>query len=170
LPLGDGTRAGSAEPGTPLAAATYYTELFTPRIIFTLDEGWGNAGQYADQVALLRKPEPGDQALTIDSSPDEDAAGAVARLTSVRGTEASVVVDAEVAGLTAQQFDLTMIDERVRIPTLTDVYTSFAGDKIRVWVLDIDGVTIKILSESTSAEFEAFVAEAEAVIDTLRFE
>jgi hypothetical protein len=169
-PLGDGTRAGSAEPGRPLAAGVYYTELFTPRLVVTLPDGWGNAGQYADQLALLRRPEPGDQALTIDSSPGDDAAATVVELTSVRGTEATPPFEKEVAGLPAQQFDLTIVDEQVRIPALSDVYTSFEGDKIRVWVLDVDGVTLKILAEATGAEFDAFVVEAEAVLETLRFE
>jgi hypothetical protein len=170
LPLGAGTRAGSAEPGTALAAGTYYTEAFAPRFVVTLGEGWGNAGQHPTLVALLRRPEPGDLALTIDSTSADDVEATVRRLTTIRGTETTAPADTQIAGLPARTFDVTIVDEQVRIAGLNDVYTSFAGDRIRIWVLDAAGDTVTILAESTGEEFETFAAEAEAALAALRFE
>ena len=173
MELGAGSGEGGTAQGVLLAAGTYYSETFSPRFVVTLGDGWGNAGQQASQSLLLRKPEPGDIALTIDSAGNRDVAATVSALTSVRGTQASDVTDAQVAGMPAKQFDVTVVEEiagPVRIPALADVYSTFEGDMLRVWVLDVRGRTVKILAEAQAAEFEAFVQIVEQLIRTMRFE
>jgi hypothetical protein len=169
MPLGKGTGLGSSEPGTPLQSGEHYSDIFAPRFVMTLDIGWGNAGQTPSQMAFLREPEPGDLALTFDSAGDDPVGGVIDELTRIPGTEATTPAETTLSGMPARVFDLTVVDEQVRIPALTHPYTSFATDRLRVWVLDVSGTTVKIIAEATDDEFANFVQFIEFTLMSLRF-
>jgi hypothetical protein len=164
-----GTGAGSSEPGVPLDPGQYYTTAFTPAFAISLGEGWGMADEREQGMLLLRQPEPGDIALTFDSAGTEDVDLTVSRYTSITGTEASAVADTAIAGIPAKRFDVTIVDSRVDIPRLDEAYTSFGGDTLRFWVLDVNGTTLKIIAEAPGDDFDLFAQVADNVIATIVF-
>jgi hypothetical protein len=158
--------------GTAIEPGTYYTGAFKPRVVFTLGDGWGNAGERARGLLLLRRPEPSDIAFSFDStnSTAEDVDLTVSRFTSIAGTEPGEVTETTVGGHPAKEFDLAITDSRVEIPRLDQPYVSLVGDRLHFWIVDVDGATVKLIAEAPSAEWDAYALVAQEVVDSMRFE
>lgn len=171
-PLPAGSGGGGEAPGSPVDAGTYYTGPFAPRVVFTIGDGWSNAGEKARNVLLLRKPEPGDIAFTFDSanSTSEDLELTVSRFTSIAGTEAGGVTETTVGGFPAQEFEITVSDPAVELPKMAEIYTARAGDRLHLWIVDVAGATVKIIAEATEADFADYLPIAQAVVDSVSFE
>jgi Ca2+-binding RTX toxin-like protein len=155
-----------------LAAGPYASTVFQPSFGFVLGAGWS---MFYDpvpaQVLLVKRREPGGLALTFDSaSRRQSVAATVARLVGIAGVDASPPAGAAVGGATGQRLDLTVTSGAiVRIPGLQDRYELEPTDRVRIYVVDVGGVTVTVLVEAPAGEFGAFAAEADDVLASVRW-
>lgn len=157
-------------PGTVLSPATYRTTTFTPAVTFTIADGWSITGETERSVTLIRRPEPDNTVLTFDTANQEPLDTAVSRYSTITGTTASNVTDTTVGGYPAKEFDVTNDVIITPINNLDQPYTILENDKLHFWVVDVNGVTVKIIAESRERDFESYLALARLTVDTVEFE
>lgn len=171
LDLCDNTDRATCE----LAAGTYSPSLTTPTMTFALQEGWTGVRHYADGFSLVHEDAILSFArdVTFGGAEPEPGLGGFEAL--LRSVSALQVADAELTtlgGLPAVQLDVVAVDDAVAFFALDeDVYNLSQGQKARVVVVDVAGVVgVFIVESSTEDTFDAAIAAAQPVLDSLVFE
>jgi hypothetical protein len=180
-----------------LSAGSHATRVFSPGFTFTAPEGWVNA--YDEPAYFTLFPDtPANQAeyarsdslaqhifmglhstpwFTCDSLEDNRGATAAEMLAAASANEALAVsepVDVSIGGLTGKQVDVR------RNPDWTGTCAGDADlpegvdpadERIRGIWLDVPGrgVLIIMLYSTSSAEHDAFLAEAMPIIESFQF-
>lgn len=155
----------------PLAAGEYLTELFRPRLSFTLVSGGWSApnGEQPRHLLLLRRREPGALALAFDSgAAGESVAATIARLSSIPSTRANAPTPVVVGGASGQRIDVVS-DDQVTVPGLAEHYELEPTDAVRIYAVDVGGRTLTIIIEAPESELASFAADAEQVLATVQF-
>lgn len=159
-------RVGALTPGQ------YVTDVFRPRFGFAVGGGWSVpfAPQPA-QVLLSKRREPGGLSLTFDSaSRTQSVAATMARLAAIDGVGTGAVSSATVGGAAGQRLDLVVTSgDQVLVPGLDDRYELEPSDRLRVYAVDVGGLTVTILVEAPAPELAGFAADADEVLASVRW-
>lgn len=156
-------------PGTLLEPGTYTTATFAPAMTFTVADGWRVTNETEHSVTLIRRPEPDNIVLTIDSANSEPVATAVSRFTSITGTTAGEVTDTTVAGFAAKEFDLEIDAVITPVNNLDQPYSTLQGDRLHFWIIDVNGTTVKVIAEASSGEFDYVLALVRETVAMMAF-
>ncbi len=145
------------------------------------DDGWYAAEPMATFVALNRYPaRENDYVIAFRPAavfePNTLNAGPVPPqlaqwLHDRPGFTASPIESVTVTGRTAQRLDVEVSGpaEQVIAPVPdNENYRFSAGDRIRFWVIDVDGPVI-VSASAPGDGFDAFLPRAERVVSSLRF-
>lgn len=172
---------GQSDPSCELAPGTYSADPFKPGFTFTITEPWMNDRRYADGGGISL----GDAAFFWASGV---AAGTVAGkevaiapgpagfiefLGQFEGFTLSEPGPAVVDGVTGIQVDVETNEMAApQIFQITgDVFNLDAGEKARFFLVEKDGTTvIFILDAFKEAGFDAFLAKAQPLLDSLTWE
>jgi hypothetical protein len=169
------TTTGSSTPTAvrgPLAAGTYNAGPFRPRTEFTVGANWSVAFDIiATQLLVAQRADPGGLSITVDSfGGSRSVAERVTALSTLAGVTAEPPVAATVGGFAGQRFDaLTTAAQLVVVPGLSDRYELEPNDRVRIYVIDVRSGTVTVIIEAPSAEWNAFLPVADAVVASLRF-
>lgn len=156
----------------PLSAGPYVTEVFRPSFGFVIGPGW--TIPYAtqrEQLLISKRREPGGLSLTFDSfSRRQSVAATMARFAAIEGVDAGAPASASVGGATSQRLDLVVTSGvQVLIPGLDDRYELEPTDKLRVYAVDVGGLTVTILVEAPATEFADFAAVGDELLASVRW-
>lgn len=158
-----------------LAAGTYSPSLTTPKMTFTLQEGWTGLRHYADGFSMFGGQDTILSFARDVTFGDASVAGLAGFEALLRSVSALRVADAELTtlgGLPAVQLDVVAVENAPAFITLDeDVYNLSQGQAARFIVLDIGGsLGMFIVESSTEASFDAAIATAQPVLDSVTFE
>jgi hypothetical protein len=155
----------------PLKGGEYTTDVFRPRYSFRVGEGWQVRYHDPTTISINRKPDPGGRILELDSfGGARSVAARIAQFSSIAGTQVTGPVDATVGGAAGQRVDLLVTaSDVVVVPGLTDRYELEPDDRLRAYVVNVKGVAVAIMIEAPSVDFSSFAAEAEAVLESLKW-
>ena len=162
--------------GCELAPGTYSPSLTTPKMTFTLGEGWTGVRHYADGFSLVN--DNGGAILsfardvTVGGVELNQPGGFQALMESVSALGLRDVGATEIGGRPALVLDFTAVDEAPGFIALDeDHYNLSQGQSARFIVLDIEGVVGMFIVESGSEDtFQEAIAAAQPVLDSVAFE
>jgi hypothetical protein len=169
---------------TPCAigAGTFSTSPFIHPFTFTITDDWSNNRAWPhggeiqqgeasiDWVAGIESGTmPGGEEQQIGPAP----ADFIAYMTNYPGFSATVPAPVTIGGTEGQQFDVLTND--VEAPGIffipEDSFNLAPGEKVRYFVLEIDGETVVILVDAWVADqFDSFLEVAQPVIDSITWE
>lgn len=154
----------------PLSPGAYVTDVFRPRFGFVVGSGWSIAFVESKQLLLAQRTDPGALSLTFDSfAARQSVAATIARFAGTPGVEAGAPATATIGGSSGQRIELRVTGGETSVPGLSDRYELESNDRVRAYAVEVGGVTVSILVEAPTAESAAFFAEAERVLDSLRW-
>ena len=184
--------SGVVEGGTELAPGAYVITVFpTVRMTIDVPEGWSK-GRYdwaifsetaplsvafvtvTDLIADPCAAEPRSRVPELGTS----VAALLEGLQDTPGIEAGAVTPTTLDGRPAQRLELAMAagwDCGAEEPVLFDVPgrehlpAPAPGESLPLWLVDVDGTRVVIAMPSDGAA-PAMVAEAEAIVEGIRFE
>jgi hypothetical protein len=169
------------QPSCELAPGTYSADPFSPGFTFTIAEPWTNERRYADGGGISLGEAAffwasGVSAGTVDGTGvaiDPGPAGFLAFLAKFEGFTLSEPGTATVDGVSGIQVDVET--KETAAPQIfeiqADVFNLDAGEKARFILLDKDGTTvIFIIDAFKAADFDAFLAKAQPVLDSVTWE
>jgi hypothetical protein len=180
-----------------LSAGTHSMEVFTPSFTYSTPEGWVNSHDERDYINLFPDSPPnaaqfersGEFAQHVFGGPHaspwfscesaEDNVGAtaadkVAAMLTAEVLTVSGVTDVNIGGLTGKQFDVRRnpdwtgtCPEDSELPEGVDA----EDERTRGFLLDAPGrgVIVIFIYSISSAEHDAFVAEAMPIIESFQF-
>jgi hypothetical protein len=172
-----------AAVGGDLTAGTYLFDGFDPNVTLTVGDGWWSfAGlSFPDFVGVAQGPSDSPRFVGIFHVPDQaydPVTGELVPLeedflTWLTSQEcidvAAGPTPATVAGVSGLQVDFSVGTDpacSLRAPSWEPV----AGERERMFVIEVNGVDLIIeIATWNPAEFDAFLPEAEAVLDTVQF-
>jgi hypothetical protein len=181
-----------------LQAGSQTTRSFRPGFTFSVPEGWVNDGDEAGYFSLFPDT-PANQAefarservaqsivmgphdspwFFCDSVEDNRGATAAEIAGAVAANEALAttgLIDVAIGGLTGKQFDVRLNpDWTGTCPPSPDdpPGLNLADERIRGILLDVPdrGVYVMFVSSITSADYEAFLAEAMPIVESFKFD
>jgi RTX calcium-binding nonapeptide repeat (4 copies) len=153
-----------------VAPGTYVSETFRPRVGLTLGRGWTIPfTTLPTQLLLTQRPDPGGLNMRFDSQSRQSVAATVARLTKVRGLRANAVGAVRVGGAAGRSLDLRVTGRSVVLPGLTEAYALEPGDRVRAYVVSVQGTTVSIFVEAPARDFAKFSAIARRVLASVRW-
>jgi Ca2+-binding RTX toxin-like protein len=170
--------------GSPLPPATYVNSFFRPPVSFTIGPGWEAraSGRFASlfAFAIVRNRGPRTQCASESGlflvfnhfSLHDSVADVVAHLSTLPGTSATPPLDATVGGVSGKQLELTATGAAcLRVADIGEDLTIDLdpGDRIRYYVLDINGLTVIVSFGGPSRLFESFATVAEPVVASVRW-
>jgi hypothetical protein len=155
----------------PLKSGAYTTDIFRPRYSFRVGRGWQVRHHEPAAISIHQRLDPGGLILELDSfGGNRSVAARVAQFSSIAGTQVDGPVAASVGGAAGQRLDLLVTaSDIIVVPGLTERYELEPDDRLRVYVVNVKGVSVAIMVEAPSAEFAAFAADAEAVVATYKW-
>ena len=155
----------------PLKSGAYTTDVFRPRYSFRVGQGWQVRHHEPTAISIHQRLDPGGLILELDSfGGSRSVAARVAQFSSIAGTQVSGPVAASVGGAPGQRLDLLVTaSDIVAVPGLTERYELEPDDRLRVYVVNVKGVSVAIMIEAPSADYAAFAADAEAVVATYKW-
>ncbi len=172
---------GQLQDPCELPAGTYSADPFKPGFRFTISDPWMNERRYADGGSIssgeaaffwasgVTTGTLAGNAVDIEPGPE----GFVAFLEQFEGFTLSEPVPVQVDGVAGIQFDLET--NNTAAPQLfeirQDIFNFDAGEKARFVIVDKDGITaIFIVDAFKEAGFDAFLIEAQPVLDSVTWE
>jgi hypothetical protein len=172
----------SLDNGVPVGdipAGTYMATGFVPTVTFTVGEGWTHsldAESVPDRaLTLIYTPEPGDEAIYIDTkAPTIDATkslqGTFGRLKGVALGEPFEVTFGGASGLAVDgQISPDLPEPEQQVFGLSEYYFMRPGDRFRAYHLDLEGDPFYLIVESTGDGFDAFLDIAGPVLESMTF-
>jgi hypothetical protein len=181
-----------------LSAGSHATQVFAPGFTYTVPAGWvnaydepdyftlfpdspGNAARFASSDELANHvfmglhPNPWFTCESAESNGGSTAAEMVAAMTANEVMAVSGLIDVEIGGLTGKQFDVR------RSPDWTGTCPGDSalpsgldpeGERQRGIMLDVPGrgVLVIFIYSWSSAEHDAFVAEAMPIVESFEFD
>ena len=162
--------------GCELAPGTYSPSLTTPKMTFTLPEGWVGVRHYPDGWSLIHEGVILSFARDVTFGEDEPAEPGLAGFEQMlRSASALQVGDAqvtEIGGVPAVQLDVVAVDDASGLLALdADRYNLSEGQKARFVVFAIgESIAMFIVESFDEAGFDAAVATAQPVLDSVAFE
>jgi hypothetical protein len=172
---------GQDDPTCDLPPGTYSADPFKPGFTFTITETWTNDRRYPDggsvsldDAAFLWAS--GVSAGTVDGTGvaiEPGPAGFLAFLAKFEGFTLSEPGTATVDGVSGIQVDVET--KEMAAPQIfeiqADVFNLDAGEKARFILLDKDGTTVILIIDAfKAAGFDAFLAKAQPLLDSVRWE
>jgi hypothetical protein len=180
-----------------MAAGTHETSSFTPAFRFSVPEGWVNTHDESNYFALFPDtpanqaqharsdelaqsifmgvhPSPWFTCESAESNSGATAAEKVAAMTANEVMAVSGVVDVTIGGLTGKQFDVWRSpDWTGTCPGDSDLPAGVdpEDERTRGLLLDVPrGVLVIFMYSMSSADFEAFLAEAMPIVESFEFD
>ncbi len=180
---GVGALCAEGHEPCPLEAGTYSSAPFEPAFTFTIDDDWLNDRAFADGGGISKETggiywasgvsggTVAGEEVEIGASPEEFVA--FLQTLEVAGMTVSEPTPASVDGVEGQQVDVAAND--VEAPALyfieEDQFNLVANEKARFIVLEKDGETLILIIDSfTAADFDEWLATAEPVMESIRWE
>jgi hypothetical protein len=170
---------GNGVPSGDIPAGTYTATGFAPNVTFTIGEGWTQTidpeSAPEDAILLVFTPEPGDEAIYIDSKaptipPAQSLQGTFGRLKGVTLGEPFDVALGGASGLAVDgQISPDFPEPEQKIFGLSEDYFMRPGDRFRAYALELDGDPFYIIVESTDDGFETFLDIAGPVLESMTF-
>ncbi len=151
------------------AAGTYQTVEFVPSFTFTVGDGWVPITPFLpeteDIIDLTNTPEASLTFIVIsEASPTE----LLADIASLDGVEIGEESSTEVGGIEGSMVEVTTSADAMIANLPNDIqWVMFPGYRYRMQILEVGGRTVTILVEGTEESFEAFLADADPVIDSV---
>jgi hypothetical protein len=184
----------SGLPG-PVSAGTYRVDVAVPAFEITFDDaGWFAARPSAsfnafnlyprDPEAYLLFFRPAEVYDDADLNPDPLPRNLVRWLRTRPGLDVGPATRTSIGGHRAVRFDARVTSHRrtctwgdgLRVPCAViapvpgnDAYRFPRGERIRFWVLDLDGPLVISLSDHR-ARFDVFASRAEPVVESVVFD
>lgn len=170
---------GEREP-CELEAGTYSPSRTTPKMTFTLDEGWTGFRHYEDAFSV-GKDDPAGLFLSMardvkagmgGTSVEPGTVGFEAFLGSVTQLQPEAAAPVTVGGIEGIQIDVVAnADAGGLYQVEKDQYNLSAGQKARFIILEVEDTTVVFVFESgTEDDFDEVEAEVQPVLDSLTFE
>ena len=153
--------------GGTLTAGRFHSVHLEPPVTFEVGAGWSVLMDERDGLVLLRRPEPGDMAVSIDSTVQDPLEERLAYLTALKGITAEPARMTSLLGHPAVAARVTVEEPIVGIPSLAEHYTVRQGDILDMYAVDAGGTTLTVFVEAPAADFEAFAVEAQTLLDTM---
>jgi hypothetical protein len=162
----------------PLEAGIYRSDPFVPAFTFAIDDGWTNDRNFADGGGLSKGPggiywssgvsmgRVGESQVEFDSTIE----GFSGHLASFDGFEITEGAPATIGGQEAVVIDLATGDTAARGLYLLaeDAYNLGPGEKVRLYLMEMDGVLVTFVVEAwMEADFDAVVAQSQPVLDSV---
>jgi hypothetical protein len=167
-----------------LRPGVYRPRQFRPQVSFSVGTGWEN-GRYYDDAFTLTRPLRGGQrgSLSIGNVvevfedeerrtlPPEPGAFLLF-LGALEGIRAERPVPVEIGGVEGTQVDVEVTGpEPLRLFAVwKDVFQLEPGSRNRLVVLDEDDTAVVLVIAAPAAQFDAFAAEVQPILDSLEFE
>jgi hypothetical protein len=144
----------------PLAAGTHYTERYLALIVLKVGAGWEPRGEDQEGFAIGKGP---IQLAFHRQGPTTATAAALKSYLRLSSDPAPATVGAFAGFVATVEGQRTLyIDSGLR------AHESRAGDKLRVWVVDFNGLPLTIVLFGPPADVDAALAEVETVLATLQ--
>ena len=155
----------------PLKSGDYTTDVFRPRYSFRVGQSWQVRHHEPTAISIHQRLDPGGLILEVDSfGGNRSVAARIAQFSSIAGTQVAGPVAASVGGAAGQRVDLLVTaSDIVVIPGLTARYELEPDDRLRVYVVNVNGVSVAVMIEAPSADFASFAVVAEAVVATYKW-
>ena len=155
------TRAWSATASSP---GLYTTTVFQPTVTFVLPPRWRSPAPDVEFNFGMERP-PGWMVFNTQGSESLSE-----RVGGLEGDVAINVIETNsvsVGGKEAVRLDFTVSSEVTLILTtgLTGVATP--DEKVRAWIVDVDGAIVSIFFGSTRANFDSMAEDAQTIIDSI---
>jgi hypothetical protein len=176
---GDGEAVATEEPGTepppattteePSASSkTYASRQFKPGFTVEYPGAWQEPVEAAGTVQFF-SGETSQRVLTFSSKlSGSTVAQAVSRMRGAPNLQPEPAADETVAGSQGQVFGATVgSGYSTDLPGVE--YLVIEGFQIKVWTFDVNGSTVVVIADSPAAESEAFLAEVEPLLNSLKF-
>jgi hypothetical protein len=178
-PLSPEPSPGNGVPVGDISAGTYTATGFAPTVTFTVGEGWTHsldAESVPDRaLTLIYTPEPGDEAIYIDTraptiEPTKSLQGTFGRLKGVTLGEPFEVTLGGASGLAVDgQISPDLPEPEQQVFGLSEDYFMRPGDRFRAYHLDLGGDPFYLIVESTGDGFDAFLEIAGPVLESIAF-
>jgi hypothetical protein len=180
-----------------LSAGSHATRVFRPGFSFSAPDGWVNThdesnyfelfadtpanaaqftrtGDLAQHIFMGSRPNPWFTCESLEGYRGATAAEIVAAMTAVDVLAVSGLVDVTIGGLTGRQLDVRRDpDWTGTCPGDSDLPAGVdpEDERTRVFFLDVPGrgVLVVFLYSASSAEHEAFLAEAMPIVESFEF-
>jgi len=179
-----------------LAAGSHASKAFTPPFTYTVPDGWVNAGDapgflrffkdtQANQTEFARSgvlaqqvfggphPSPWFVCEPMEHNSGATAAEMVDALMASEAVSTSGVIDVTIGGLSGKRFDTRLNPGWTgTCPPTPEDPPDLADGRSRNFLLDNPGhgVIVIFASSITSADFEAFAAEAIPIVESFQFD
>jgi hypothetical protein len=152
---------------------TYRSSGFEPKYVVTVPSGWSydqiSTGKYAN--GLSTKPNPGGHFIAWAlCEPKASVTDTVARISALPNLSVASVTETTLGGVSAKRIDVTASANVIFCASQTapPVETYFdPGDRGQIYVVAPEGVTVLVAVLSPAADFTAFAAEAQPVLDSI---
>jgi len=151
---------GSAFAAGPLAAGTYHSTAFTPYVVATLPDGWARAGEDRELLRLKR----GNAELGFAHNA---AAVAPADAHGTNRGDPNAPTPVTLGAFSGFETSTTETEGTLYIDEGLRAYDAPPGTSLHTWVLDVDGRVLTILLTAPTAEIDAALDDARAVLETL---
>jgi hypothetical protein len=149
---------GNGVPTGDIPAGTYTADRFSPSVTFTIGEGWTQTldpeAAVDEALLLVYTPEPGDEAIYIDSEaptiePATSLRNTFGRLKGVTLSEPFEVTVGGATGLAADgQIAPDLPEPEQQVFGLSEDYFMRPGDRFRAYALELGGDPFYIIVES----------------------
>jgi hypothetical protein len=185
------TEPATPEPPTPepsirngvpigdVPAGPYTATGFAPTVTFTIGEGWTHsldAESVPDAaLTLVYTPEPGDEAIYIDTKapaiePVKSLQNTFGRLKGVTLGEPFEVTLGGATGLAVEgRISPDLQEPEQQVFGLSEDYFMRPGDRFVAYHLDLGGDPFYLIVESTGDGFDAFLEIARPVLESMTF-
>lgn len=161
-----------------LDAGDYTTTAFQPRLTFTLGEGWEAffpddsdeiaLGYGGGELAITRVSQVVDPATNKRVEAPEDLMAWLAQHPAFDAGEPQPI---EVAGLSGAMLDVLATVDQDMFAYPTGNMRVTAGNRVRYYVLPLDGADLTIVMQAPSDEaFDAFILAVQPVLDSLQIQ
>ena len=162
----------------PLPPGTYSPSRTTPKMTFTLGDGWTGFRHYEDAFGLGNQDGVAfsmarDVEVGFGGTPLEPGlAGFQAFLEAADVLEVQTVAPVTVGGMEGIQIDVVATGDAGGLYQVAkDQYNLSAGQKARFIVLDLEGTTVVFVFESADeASFPTAEAAVQPILESLTFE
>jgi hypothetical protein len=160
-------------PG-PLEPGRYTTTQFEPRIALTLGSGWTELfADDSDEVALERPGAfMGITRVTCVIAPSNGREADVpsdlaAWLSEHYALQVGSTAEVTVAGLPGTMLEGIVAQSVEMFAYPTGNMRVVAGERIRYYILELDGSELTIVVMGSPTGFDALIAEVESIVDSL---
>ncbi|MBA2719321.1 MAG: hypothetical protein H0U52_08805 [Chloroflexi bacterium] len=158
--------SSSAAPGSafapgPVAAGTWHTPIFRPTVVLTMPDGWTRTREDRELFGLRL----GKADLAFTHTAPSLALDVVHRTNQADPDDPTPVTLGAYTGfqtaLTVPGRATMYFDEGSR------AYDTSVGDSLKTWVVDVDGRPLSIYLSGPTADVQAALPAAEAILATL---